>query len=210
MRKKDRKRIWFIVGGAVFFLLALFLILNPGKRPGAESITLSIAPAPTSTPGGTVANGTISATAAKPARAVSAADDPLSAIRAIPGTSDFVALLESTGVASQLSVHGTYTFFVPTNTAFRSSPLGLVSSLSFADRQRLAEYHIVVGKTMSVSAMKAGYITMMSRDALNANVFDIAQVGGNTHVAGTYPAKNGIIYVIDRMLLPPVVRPFPF
>jgi uncharacterized surface protein with fasciclin (FAS1) repeats len=137
-------------------------------------------------------------------------NDPLAGIKALPQASTFVSLLESTGVASQLSLSGTYTFFVPTNAAFAASALGPLANMTAEEKLRLAEYHIVSGKMMSVDLVKSGYMTTLSRDPLNANVFDIAQVGGNTHVVAIYPTRNGIIYLIDIVLQPPVRRPFPF
>jgi uncharacterized surface protein with fasciclin (FAS1) repeats len=137
-------------------------------------------------------------------------NDPLAALRAIPQASTFVSLLDETGVTAELSPAGTYTFFVPTNAAFAASPLGPLSSLSFAQQKRLAEFHIVSGKMMSLDAVKSGYMTMSSRDDLNLNVFDTPNVESNSHVVATYRVSDGIIYLIDIVLQPPVVRPYPF
>jgi uncharacterized surface protein with fasciclin (FAS1) repeats len=142
-------------------------------------------------------------------RPVPVPQDVLTAIRALPNTSMFVSLVERTGVLAELSASGTYTFFVPTNAAFSVSPLGPVSALSTLEQKRLAEYHIVSGQKMSVDAVKFGHMVMLSTDELNANVLETTSVDGNSHILGIYPTPNGIVYLIDEVLQPPVRRPFP-
>ena len=207
------KRItWIVIGAVIIIFIALLFVSRPSTK---ESLKLSVSPmteegnalsAPTAPASISNANASGSGYAA----ASASPDDPLAALRAIPQASTFVSLLQQTGVASELSANGTYTFFVPTNAAFAASPLGPLSSMTAAQQKRLAEFHIVSGKMMSISSVKSGYIMMLSRDELNANVFDTAQVGGATHIIGTYPAPDGIIYLIDQVLQPPVIRPYPF
>lgn len=214
----------YIIPALVVLLVLFFVYLYVVTRPAPSSLTLSVTPSSqgasalsgaenaagngsTSGTGGSY-SGTHGTAASAPAPAPKI--DGLTDIRALPGASTFVSLLERTGVATGISPAGTYTFFVPTNAAFAASPLGPFSNMSLADQTRLAEFHIVVGKMMSVDALKAGFMTMFSRDDLNADVFELAQVGGNTRVLGIYPVRNGIVYLIDHVLLPPMRRPFPF
>jgi uncharacterized surface protein with fasciclin (FAS1) repeats len=136
--------------------------------------------------------------------------DSIATIRNLPNTSVFVSLMDQSGVATEIAPNGTYTFFVPTNAAFAASPYRSFAYLSADAKKRLAEYHIVSGKMISIEDVKSGNVTMMSRDPLNNNIFDTAWVSGNSHIVATYPAQNGIIYLTDIVLLPPEVRPFPF
>jgi len=169
-------------------------------------------------PGTTVSSGTEEPSSqSQSASAGSAAlqyqsvkQDALTAIRLIPGTSTFISLMEQSGVVNSLSIDGTYTFFVPTDAAFAASPVSSFSYLSPEEMQRLAEYHIVIGKKMSITDIKSGYMTTFSGDPLNNSIFYSASVGGNTHIIASYPARNGIIYLTDVVLLPPQKRPFPF
>lgn len=191
----------------IFVLLSLFFVLRSGTQ---ESLTLSISSAQNTANALSAVNTVGTTPEIENAAGVPIPEDAISALRGIPQASTFVSLLEETGVASQLSPTGTYTFFVPTNVAFASSPLGPLADMSAAQRLRLAEFHIVSGKMMSIDAVKAGYITMLSRDELNADVLDTAQVGANTHIIASYPAPDGIIYLIDIVLQPPTIPPFPY
>lgn len=211
----------YIVPALIALLVLFFVFLYFMTRSAAPSPSLTLSVSPTTntanalTGAGNAAgaatssgHGTSGSTGGSATNTISP-NDPLAGIKALPNTSTFVSLMERTGVVSQISPSGTYTFFVPTNAAFASSPLGPVMSMSDAEQVRLAEFHIVAGKMMSIDALKAGYMTTLSRDPLNANVFDIAQVGGNTHIVGVYPVRNGIVYLIDIVLQPPHHRPFP-
>lgn len=207
------KRItWIIIVCVIVVFISLLFVSRPSTK---ESLNLSVSPTAEegnalSAPAAPSSASSANISARNDAPLPASANDPLAALRAIPQASTFVSLLQETGVASELSASGTYTFFVPTNAAFAASPLGPLSSMTAAQQKRLAEFHIVSGKMMSISSVKSGYITMLSRDELNANVFDTAQVGGATHVIAAYSAPDGIIYLIDHVLQPPVVRPYPF
>ncbi len=197
---------FFLWGIALVAAMALGTALFVSSSQAQESISLSVSPnASAAQAFPAVANESNS-----DAEISALQDDPLAALRAIPGASTFVSLLDETGVTSELSASGTYTFFVPTNAAFAASPLGPLSSMSFADKKRLAEFHIVSGKMMSLDAVKSGYMTMLSRDDLNLNVFDVPNVESNSHVVATYRVSDGNIYLIDIVLQPPVVPPYPF
>lgn len=200
----------FAIPLIIIALLILFLAIYLFSRAGAqESINLSVSPADNQA---NVIASTVSVTPSithGTPISVPQPQDALSALRNIPDASAFVSLLQRTGVASEISLYGTYTFFVPTNEVFASSKYPL-QYLSAPEQKRFAEFHIFDGKMMSLDDIKAGHMIMMSRDQLNDTVFDVASVEGNTHVVATYRAPNGIIYMVDQLLLPPEELPFPF
>ncbi len=205
--------VWAAVAIGVLALLFVLFVLLRVSTGGGESINLAVSPTSTEaialagaqSAGAAATSGTHTGTGA-----TSNLNDPIAFLRTLPQASTFVSLLDQSGVTSELSTNGTYTFFVPTNAAFAASSVGPIANLTAAEKKRLAEFHLVSGKMMSINAIKSGFMTMLSRDDLNAIVFNIAQVGGNTHILATYHVPNGIVYLTDIVLLPPVRRPFPF
>lgn len=160
------------------------------------------------------ANGVVLPASASPSvSGVSNSDiqnGPLKDLRTIPHTGTFLSLLEEMQVPTQLSTTGRYTLFIPTDEAFALSSVGPLAYRSAEEKQRLVQYHVVPGEMISVDSLKFGHSTMLSRDELNVSVFDVPTIGANSRVVGTYRVGNGIVYVIDIVLLPPELRPFPF
>ena len=117
----------------------------------------------------------------------------------------FSQLLSSTGVGATLSGKGPYTVFVATDGAFGRLVPGTVNSLSAAEQKRLVQYHIVAGKRLDVDALKSGQIQALSRDTLNFQVDPTkkAVYVNSGQVLTAYTASNGIVYVINSVLVPP-------
>lgn len=130
-----------------------------------------------------------------------------SVAESLSGSSQFAALLKSTGVDKSLGTT-TYTVFVPTDIAWNKAPKASVSGLTAAQKKRLAEYHIIVGRSVDTDAMKFGTIQAMSNDALNFSVVgnDKTPNVNSSSIVRQYKAKNGIVYVIDAVLLPPIKK----
>lgn len=129
-----------------------------------------------------------------------------SIIASLGGESIFASYLSSTGVATTLSGKGPYTIFVPSNAAFAALSPGTISNLSAAEKKRLVQYHIVVGRALDIDAVSSGAIQALSKDALNFNVnisTGVAQVN-SSFVIHEYKASNGIVYVITGVLFPPL------
>ena len=127
----------------------------------------------------------------------------VSVLGSIANGSKFAALLSSTGVASQLSGKGPYTLFVPINDTFSRVP----TNLSASDKKRLAQYHVVSGKNIDVNIQQSGTIQALSKDMLN---FSVRQGDKSARVNSSvalekYTTSNGTIYLIDQVLLPPLL-----
>lgn len=120
----------------------------------------------------------------------------------------FSQLLAQTGVSSELSGKGPYTVFVSTDGAFGRLVPGTVNSLSGAELKRLVEYHIVTGKKLDVDAVNSGQVQALSGDPLNFQVNADDKVYVNSgYVLQAYSASNGIVYVINSVLIPPQKSP---
>jgi uncharacterized surface protein with fasciclin (FAS1) repeats len=126
----------------------------------------------------------------------------------LPDATRFAALLNSTGVLAELAGEGPYTIFVPTDRAFRLAPKGVVDSLTGAALKRFVEYHVVPNRSVDVNAVDSGTIQALSGDMLNFTVEagdQSARVNSSVVLEG-YSTKNGMVYLINTVLLPPVKK----
>lgn len=123
-----------------------------------------------------------------------------------PQFSTLVKLVKSAGLATTLS-KGSYTVFAPTNAAFGKVPKASLNALA-KDKAKLKAvllYHVVKGR---VPASKV--VTLKSAKTLNGASVKISvknkkvYLNGSTRVTKTdVKASNGIIHVINKVLLPP-------
>lgn len=106
-----------------------------------------------------------------------------------------------------------YTLFVPTDEAFARLPYQEQVALNIMNDEelkRFVTYHLVPQKMVAVGGQKAGVVTAISRDVLNFELRDNGGSVGNAQVVAIYHVDNGIVYVIDQVLLPPQKRPDPW
>lgn len=169
-------------------------------------------PLSSSTEAGSVATSTEESTSSTASQSgsgrvtkVNRANQTVSTIASgLTGTSQFNSLFSSTGVAASLSATGKYTIFVPTNGAFSQLPGGTISNMTTAEKKRLIQYHVVSGRAVDVDAEAVGTIDALSGDALNFSYgADKIPLVNSAIVITEYVGKNGIVYLIDNVLLPP-------
>ena len=119
--------------------------------------------------------------------------------------STLVAAITVAGLGDALSGEGPFTVFAPTNTAFEALPEGLLEKLLLPENKevlaQILKYHVVAAKVMAAD-VAAGDV-----ETLEGSTFTIATEGGvmvNTaNVTSTdVPASNGVIHVIDAVLVP--------
>lgn len=121
-----------------------------------------------------------------------------------PDFSTLVSALEAAGLVGALQTEGPFTVFAPTNDAFAALPAGELEAL-LANPDALAEvllYHVVPGNfsTDRITADMTGFSTLQGETLAITG----AGVGEANVVAVDIVASNGVIQVIDRVLLPPV------
>ena len=122
-----------------------------------------------------------------------------------------VAALKQADYVNDLSNAGPFTVFAPTNDAFNKLPAGTVEGLmkdeKKADLQNILEYHVAVGVYKPEMMQDGQVINMANLDNITIGVKDgKIVVNGNANVIATIPASNGIIYVLDAVLLPPAKK----
>ena len=121
-----------------------------------------------------------------------------------------VSLLAQAGLADTLAGPGPFTVFAPTDEAFAKVPADTLAALA-ADPAKLKAvllYHVVSGKVSSADAAKLSSATTLNGADLKLTSSDHGLlVNDASVVTPDVAASNGVIHVIDRVLLPPVAAP---
>ena len=136
-----------------------------------------------------------------------AADETVVAIAA--GNADFstlVAAVKAADLAETLSGAGPFTVFVPTNAAFDKLPKGTVEDLlkpeNKAKLAAILTYHVVAGKVMAAD-VKTGMVKTIQGTDINVKVTaDGVTVNDAKVVKTDIVGSNGVIHVIDTVVLP--------
>jgi uncharacterized surface protein with fasciclin (FAS1) repeats len=118
-----------------------------------------------------------------------------------------VAAVKAAGLVETLSGPGPFTVFAPTDAAFAKLPAGTVEAL-LADKEKLTSiltYHVLSGKVYAADIVKANGATPKT---VNGLPLDVVVRGGKVYVNGVHvvtadvQASNGVIHIIDAVLLP--------
>ncbi len=120
------------------------------------------------------------------------------------GFSTLVAAVTAAGLADTLSGEGPFTVFAPTDAAFAALPEGTVEGL-LADIPALTEvltYHVVAGKVMSTDLSNGMQAETVQGQPITIMTEGGVTVDGATVVSADIEAVNGVIHVIDAVILP--------
>jgi uncharacterized surface protein with fasciclin (FAS1) repeats len=123
-----------------------------------------------------------------------------------PDFSTLVAAVKAAGLVETLSGEGPFTVFAPTNEAFAKLPEGKVSSL-LADipaLKNILTYHVVAGKVMASDVVGLKSAATVQGTEVNINVVDgsVKLNDSATVTATDIEASNGVVHVIDTVLIP--------
>ena len=124
-----------------------------------------------------------------------------------PDFSTLVAAVKAAGLAETLSGAGPFTVFAPTNAAFAKLPKGTVEDLlkpeNKAKLASILTYHVVGAKVLAKD-VKAGAVKMVSGNESKITVDGkTVKIDAATVTATDIACKNGVIHVIDSVILPP-------
>jgi uncharacterized surface protein with fasciclin (FAS1) repeats len=114
-----------------------------------------------------------------------------------------VAAVQAAGLVETLQGPGPFTIFAPTDAAFAKLPAGTVDAL-LADKAKLASiltYHVVPGKVMA-GDVKAGKVATVEGESLTLGTQGGVSVDRAKVVKADIVADNGVIHVIDSVLMP--------
>ena len=115
-----------------------------------------------------------------------------------------VKAVQEAGLVDTLKGKGPYTVFAPTDEAFAKLPAGTLEAL-LKDKQKLAAiltYHVVPGKVMAAQ-VKTGPVKTVQGKSLTVSAMNGAVMVDKAKVVKTdIVASNGVIHVIDSVVLP--------
>lgn len=115
-----------------------------------------------------------------------------------------VAAVKAAGLADTLSGKGPFTVFAPTDAAFAKLPPGTVDALlkDVPKLKSILTYHVVAGKVMAKD-VTSGAVPTVNGQSINVMVSPAGVTVNDANVTATdVAASNGVIHVIDTVLLP--------
>ena len=120
--------------------------------------------------------------------------------------------IQTAGLEETLSTEGPYTVFAPTDEAFAALPEGTVEKLVKPENQdalsQVLAYHVVAGEVASGEIEPGAVSTVEGSDVeLAVDPAGMTVNGEATVVQPDVIADNGVIHVVDTVLLPPTFDP---
>jgi uncharacterized surface protein with fasciclin (FAS1) repeats len=124
-----------------------------------------------------------------------------------PDFTTLVKAVKAAGMGKALAGNGPFTVFAPTNQAFAALPQETVETLMKPENKKklrkLLSYHVVSGNLAS-SQLKSGEIMTVAGSPVMLSISGGKVKINNANVIGVdIKASNGVIHVVDRVILPP-------
>ncbi len=178
----------------LFFFSAILILSNAyctNSEPGTTASTASAAPA-----GGGQS-------------AVQDNDSQKDVVKVAAGSPDHTTLVTAVKAAALVDVlsnAGPFTVFAPTNAAFAKLPPGTVEGLLKPDKketlQDILQYHVAVAVYKTDMLQDGQVISMANGGSVTIGVKDGKVTVNGANLVASVPASNGIVHVIDDVLLP--------
>ena len=126
------------------------------------------------------------------------------------GFSTVVAAVQAAGLTDTLNGAGPFTVFAPTDEAFAALPPGLVDALLLPENKdalvKILTYHVVPGAVMAADVTD-GEVATVEGQNVTLSTTDGVTVNGAKVIQADIVADNGVIHVIDAVIVPPDVDP---
>ena len=118
------------------------------------------------------------------------------------------AALKAAGLVDTLKSSGPFTVFAPTDEAFAKLPAGTVENLLKPENKdqlaAILTYHVVPGKVMAADVVKLDEAATVNGKMIDVSVAGDKVMANDAIVTKTdIEASNGVIHVIDSVILPP-------
>ena len=121
--------------------------------------------------------------------------------------STLVAAVQAGELVETLKSEGPFTVFAPTNDAFAALPEGTLDNLLKPKNKdqlvAILTYHVVGGKVMSTDLTDGMEAQTVNGASVTITTADGAKVNGANVVLADVEASNGVVHVIDAVILPP-------
>ena len=131
-------------------------------------------------------------------------------VRVAVGSADHTTLVTALKTAEYVDVlsnAGPFTVFAPTNDAFNLLPAGTVEGLLKPESKdalrNILEYHVAVGVYKLENLKDGQKINQVNLDDVVIAIKDGKYTVNGANIVATIPASNGVVYVVDAVLLPP-------
>jgi len=133
------------------------------------------------------------------------ADDIVDVAVANGSFTTLVAAVQAAGLVDALKGDGPFTVFAPTDEAFAALPEGTVEALlnDIPTLTAILTYHVVPGAVMSTDLSDGMTATTLNGADITISLDGGVSVNGANVIAADVAASNGVIHVIDAVILPP-------
>ena len=119
-----------------------------------------------------------------------------------------VAAVQAAGLVETLKGEGPFTVFAPTDAAFAALPAGTVEDLLKPENKEklvsILTYHVVPGKVMSTDLTEGMMAATVNGAEVTVTLDGGPKVNGAVISTADIAASNGVIHVIDSVILPPM------
>ena len=115
-----------------------------------------------------------------------------------------VAAVQAAGLVDTLKGPGPFTVFAPTDEAFAKLPAGTVDALlkDIPKLTKILTYHVVSGKVMAADVVKLTSATTVEGSTVKIDASNGVKINDSTVTTADVAADNGVIHIIDTVLLP--------
>lgn len=122
--------------------------------------------------------------------------------------STLVAAVKAGGLVETLQGDGPFTVFAPTNEAFAALPDGTLEMLLKPENKdklvAILTYHVVPAKVMSSDLSNGQKAKTVQGEEVNVSIaYGNVKISGAKVIAADVKASNGVVHVIDKVILPP-------
>ncbi len=125
-----------------------------------------------------------------------------------PALSTLSGLIARAGLADTLNAGGPFTVFAPSNDAFKAVPAKTMDDLAqHPDKLKaVLTYHVVAGKTMAADVKAAKVKSLNGAELELSKAGDFVIVESAAVTTADIAATNGVVHVIDTVLIPPAKK----
>ncbi|PAX60500.1 fasciclin domain-containing protein [Brunnivagina elsteri] len=118
--------------------------------------------------------------------------------------STLVSAIKAAGLVETLKGKGPFTVFAPTDAAFAKLPQGTVEGLlkDLPKLKKILTYHVVPGKVMAADVVKLKSAKTVEGSDVKIDASNGVKVNDSTVTTADVAADNGVIHIIDTVLLP--------
>jgi uncharacterized surface protein with fasciclin (FAS1) repeats len=115
-----------------------------------------------------------------------------------------VAAVKAAGLVETLKGTGPFTVFAPTDEAFAKLPKGTVDELlkDIPKLKKILTYHVVAGKVMAADVVKLKSAKTVEGSEVKIDASNGVKVNSSTVTTPDVAADNGVIHIIDTVLMP--------